>query len=62
MYVPTHLRPDVNLAGLLVEEENVLQEHESTRLANGREETVKNACRHERLKRCGPGAPRGCRG
>ncbi len=53
-------RPDVDLAGALVEEEHVLDEHEAGDLGHGAEEAVQDARRHERVEGRGAGTPGGC--
>lgn len=55
-------RPDVDLAGTLVKEEQVKDEHQATALTYGAEEAIEYSCRHERRKGCRGSAPRCCSG
>lgn len=54
--------PDVDLAGALVEEEHVKDEHEPSALGDGAEEAVEDAGGHEGLECRGGGAPCSCCG
>lgn len=56
------LRPDVDLAGSLVEEEHVLYEHETAGLRDGGEEAVQDARGHKGLEARCCGAPCCCQG
>ena len=52
--------PDVDFSCTLVEEEHIVDEHQSSALCNGAEKAVKNPSSHEGLERRCPCAPCGC--
>jgi hypothetical protein len=52
--------PDIDLAGALVEEEHIKDEHQASALRDSAEEAIQDAGSHEGFEGRGSCTPRGC--